>query len=72
MFLFVLCIIGASVVDFYRLYFNGGTLSINRWPLVVLVVCPLGLLVNNFMLDQTTSSSMMYFSVSFDGSIVTI
>ena len=25
-----------------------------------------------FMLDQTTSSSAMYFSVSFDGSIVTI
>ena len=32
----------------------------------------IGLLVNNFMLDRTTSSSTIYFSVSFDGSIVTI
>ena len=44
----------------------------NRWPLAVLVVCPLGLLVNNFLLDQTASSSAMYFSMYFGGSIVTI
>ena len=32
----------------------------------------ISVLVNNFMLDRTASSSAMYFSVSFDGSIVTI
>ena len=54
------------------LYFYGGTLTTNRQPYEVSVVCPLGLLVNNFMLDRTTSSSARYFSVSFGGSIVTI
>ena len=53
-------------------FFYGGTLTTNHWPLAVSVVCPLGLLVNNFMLDWTTSLSVMYFSVSFDGFIVTI
>ena len=48
------------------------TLTTNRRPLAVSVVCPVRLLVNNFMFDQTTLSSAMYFSVSFDGSIVTI
>ena len=47
------------------LYFCGGTQMTNRRPLTVLVVCPLGMLVNNFMLDWTASSSAMYFSVSF-------
>ena len=31
-----------------------------------------GMLVNNFMLDRTASSSAMYFSVWFGGSIVTV
>ena len=43
-------------------------------PLAVSIVCPLGLLVNNFMLDQTAllSAMYMYFSVSFGEFIVTI
>ena len=33
---------------------------------------PRGLLINDFILDRTASSSTMYFSVSSDGTIVTI
>ena len=54
------------------LYFNGRTLTTNRRPLAISEICPLGLLVYNFMLDPIASSSAMYFSVSFNGSIVTV
>ena len=47
------------------LIFCGGTQTTNRQPLAVSVFCPLGMLVNNFLFDQTNSSSVMYFSVSF-------
>ena len=46
-----------------KLYFRGGTLTTNRPLLAVSVVYPLGLLINNFMLDRTASSSAMYFPV---------
>ena len=53
------------------IYFYGGTLTTNCQPLTVRLFVLQGLLINNFMLDRTTWLSAMYFSVSFDGSIVT-
>ena len=47
-------------------------LTTNYRPLAVAVVCPLGGWVNNFLLNRTTLSSAMYFSVSFGAFIVSI
>ena len=57
---------------FHNLYFCGGTLTTNRQPLAVSVVPSIGMLVNNFLLDWTTSSFAMYFRCLLGGSIVTI
>ena len=59
-------------VESFILWGGGGTLTTNRRPFAILVICPLGQLVNNFMLDWTASSFAMCFSLSFGGSIVII
>ena len=56
-------------------YIHGTMCSVMYYKWICLILQKkeyLSLFDNNFMLDQTASSSAMYFSVSFDGTIVTI
>ena len=50
-------------------YFCGGTLTTNHWPCPISVMSTIGMLVNNLLLDRTTSSFAMYFRCLLGGSI---
>ena len=55
-----------------NLYFHGGTLTTNRWPLAVSVVCPLGAVNQQFYVILDRFVVCHVFLSTFDGSIVTI